>query len=335
MELIAFTRSRRWLATPALSLGLVALFAAPAAAASVQVTGGPWYALETASAPSSSPVPVSVPALPTPDVPDGDFPVAVRAGQADRETFLHLDTSVIPHGATVPKLVLLLTEDANGGNANAESARIEALAVKSYFADGSKGASFDSRPDVDTSSASAPGVRGAGGAWTFDITPIVQKWADGTLANNGIGLVASSPTPADTWEVVWIGTGAQGPRTEGTVQVPAPAPPPASGSSAAPTPAPAATVELTPAPPLTPAPAVASPPATALPQIETPPVHPIQTIAAAGRSRHGIAGALWLALLLVLGFVLASMVALGEAGEPVLERRGSVLRALERRAHTS
>ena len=115
-------------------------------------------------------------------------PVAVRAGQADRETFLHLDTSVIPHGATVPKLVLLLTEDANGGNANADSARIEALAVKSYFADGSKGASFDSRPDVDTSAASAPGVRGTGGAWTFDITPIVQKWADGTLANNGIGL---------------------------------------------------------------------------------------------------------------------------------------------------
>ena len=61
-------------------------------------------------------------------------------------------------------------------------------------------------------------------------------------------------------------------------------------------------------------------------------MHPIETIAAAGRSRHGIAGALWLALLLVLGFVLASMVALGEAGEPVLERRGSVLRALERRA---
>ena len=93
--------------------------------------------------------------------------------------------------------------------------------MKSYFADGSKGASFDSRPDVDTSAASAPGVRGTGGAWTFDITPIVQKWADGTLANNGIGLVPSSPTPADTWEVVWIGTGAQGPRTEGTVQVPA------------------------------------------------------------------------------------------------------------------
>ena len=307
------------------------MFAAPAAAASVQVTGGSWYALEGASAPSSSPVPVSVPALPTPDVPDGDFPVAVRAGQADRETFLHLDTSAIPHGATVPKLVLLLAEDANAANANADSARIEAAAVKSYFSDGSKGASFDARPDVDTATASAPGVRGADGTWTFDITPIAQKWADGTLANNGIGLVASSPTPADTWEVVWIGTGARGPRTEGSVQVPA-APPANSSSSPAPPRASAATVELTAAPPLTPAPAIAAPPVTALPEIQTPPVHPIQTIAA-GRSSHGIAGALWLGLLLVLGFVLASMVALGEAGEPVLERRGSVLRALERRAH--
>ena len=116
------------------------------------------------------------------------------------------------------------------------------------------------------------------------------------------------------------------------MQVPAP-PPANSSSSPAPPPASAATVELTAAPPLTPAPAIAAPPVTALPEIQTPPVHPIQTIAAAGRSSHGIAGALWLGLLLVLGFVLASMVALGEAGEPVLERRGSVLRALERRAH--
>ena len=50
-----------------------------------------------------------------------------------------------------------------------------------------------------------------------------------------------------------------------------------------------------------------------------------------GKPRRALPWAFWLALIGVVALVGASTLALGDLGEPAVERRGSVLRTLERR----
>ena len=198
----------------AVAVVLMALFPALAPAqtsASVPVTGGSWYWQEqqgTVSPPAGTPLPPVAPpgALPTPDVPPGDFPVSVVGGQPDKESFLQLDTSAIAQGSTVQSLVLTLHEDPSAqGKLNATTATIEARAVTGYMAGGAQGAPWANRPAYDTSAAGASGKRAADGTWTFDLTTIAARWASGDLSNNGLALVPAAPQQSQSYEVVWFG----------------------------------------------------------------------------------------------------------------------------------
>src|SRR5438270_10039956 len=140
-------KARRWGLLVVAGVLFTSLFPALAPAqtsAGVPVTGGSWYWQEqvgTVEPPAGSPLPPVAPpgALPTPDVPSGDFPVSVVGGQPDKESFLQLDSSAIPAGSTVSSLVLTLHEDSAGGNAAADGATIEARAVTGLMDSGDQG----------------------------------------------------------------------------------------------------------------------------------------------------------------------------------------------------
>src|ERR1041385_5502713 len=106
-------------ATASASAAMGIWFSVPtrADAISAPVVGGSWFWLEQAPRSVDNPViPIGAQA-PAPDVPTGDFAVAVKAPVSDvsqpgvvqqdvgddKETFLHIDTSSIPTGSSVDK----------------------------------------------------------------------------------------------------------------------------------------------------------------------------------------------------------------------------------------
>ena len=307
--------------------------------AGVPVSGGSWYWQEqvgTVTPPVPGAPPLAPPgAIPSPDVPAGDFPVSVIGGQPDKETFLQLDTSAITQGSTVSSLVLTLHEDGTNGF-SPDMATVEARPVTGFMSAGAAGAPWVNRPDYDTSGAGVPGKRD-NGTWTFDITPIAQKWASGEQGNTGIALVPAAPGQGQTYEVVWVGVGKDnGPSVTGSFTPPAPGTPQAAaasdtGAASATAPAP---VSITPdlssgasAPSSVSTPAVTTPAAPAAAPSTNTRVRRI-----AQSSHRGLPWSFFLAVILAIALIGASTLSLGELGEPQPDRRGGVLRALERRA---
>jgi len=337
------TRWRRVWAAAALAssaIGTVWL-TQPAGADTAPVTGGSWFWREQVSSVSTPVSPVAPPApLPTPDVPDGDFAVAVKGtdptGQDvghDKETFLHIDTSSIPEGSTVSSFKLTITEDTTArGNLNATAAKIAAYPVTGYFTDGGAAAPWEQRPEFDPNTIAANGQRTApasgAATWTFDLTALVGKWVGGSLANNGIALVGTGiDTTTQPWEVVWAGKPA--PTTQGQFTPPAASvettdTTPDTTSDTTPGSFPVEPVTITPdlsAPIITPAPLPAP--------VAAPPVR-VAPRRIAAHHTPGITLGFIAAALVLAATMVAGMVSLGELGEPQPPRRGSVLRALER-----
>jgi hypothetical protein len=268
-------------------------------------------------------------ALPTPDVPEGDFPVALSAGSSTKETYLHLDTSAIPDGSTVSRFVLTLSEDAAATNTNSEVAAIQAVPVADFWVGGDAARPFEERPAVSTTTAPVAGVRQPDGTWTFDLTSIVSEWVSGAAENNGVALVPK-PDPTGTFQVVWSGASPP-PTTEGEFTPPAGETVPPSDDGFISEPTTPGSVSLEPdfsATPVTPTLPAAPPVATG----DTPSSGEGAPRTIAATAKRGLPFSFYVAGLLVLLGAAAGTIALGERGEPLLERRGSVLRVLERRA---
>jgi hypothetical protein len=328
----------RWAVVTTVGVGVLSLLfpALAPADTTAPVTGGSWYWNEQLANINTPAGPIASPTGPIapPDVPAGDFAVAVLLGQSDKETYLHIDTSAVTPGSTVSSLILTLKEDAAApGNINQAAAKIEARAVTGFFGDGTQAAPYAERPTYDTTGPAAPGQK-AGDTWTFDLTPLAQAWAQGTQQNNGIALVPAAPTQGDVYEVVWHGSGDQAPKVGGSFTPATPSAPPAALTEApVETPAVAITPDFSStvaAPESLPTfSASQAPTARASGRVSTPGQR-IQSIAQ-GKPHRALPWAFWLAIVAVIGLVGASTLALGELGEPALERRGSVLRTLERR----
>jgi hypothetical protein len=325
---------------------LTSLFPALAPAqtsATVSVTGGSWYWMEqvgTVAPPAGSPLPPVAPpgALPTPDVPAGDFPVAVVGGQPDKESFLLLDSSAIPQGSTVSNLVLTLHEDAGGGNVAADTATIEARAVTGFMTGGAQGAPWANRPQYDTTGPAAAGKRAPEGTWTFDLTAIAARWASGDLANSGLALVPAAPQQGQAYEVVASGVGTpKQPSVAGSVTPPAPGTPDANaaGLGGASSDQSVGPISITPdtsgaglattASPSVGSAASATPPGPAASAQAPTQVRTIES------SHRAPPWGFYLAILAVIALIGASTLSLGDLGEPEPERQGGVLRTLERR----
>ena len=112
-------------------------------AVSAPVTGISWFWADQLEPPPNT----IQQSLPTPDVPKGDFGVALRNGVSDKESFLHFDTSAIPDGSVVAKLTLTLKEDATAaGNAASVAAAVNAVPAADFWADGAAGNPYSQEP---------------------------------------------------------------------------------------------------------------------------------------------------------------------------------------------
>jgi len=315
------------------------------AAEPVPVTGGSWYWQPQIAAINTPAGPVASPAgpLPTPDVPAGDFAVTAILGQANKETYLHLDATAIPKGSTVQQLTLTLKEDSAGLNLLANTAKVAAYPIISFFTDGAAAGVWDQRPSFNANVKGA-GTRAADGTWKFDLTPLASKWADGSLDDNGIALVADAPAAPETWQVVWSGT-APRPSVEGLIIRPAA---PSEGASAPAETSGAAGGEQASAAPAgaetsTVLPSVA-PSSFATPSARSVTSAPLETarlqlyrpaVVREGKPKRAPPWTFYAAAVAIVAVLLLGGVALGDRGDPPLERRGSVLRTLERRNESS
>ena len=341
------TRARRAILALLGAVVVAALVPLPASADESTISGS-WF---NAAQPEPQPPPIGTPApVPTPDVPPGDFAVSAKPGQqSDKETFFHVDVSSVAPDATFTGLTIKLQEDSAGRNVQAGAATIDARLVTEFFADGAAGSPYSQRPKVDT--ASVRGARSPDGLWTFDIGSLVK----GKPVSSFFG-VAAQPAPAtatDAFEVVWTTKGAIATFTVAgsSSSAPGAAPVPgafastptttraASGSTASgsastgggaflPTPqSPAAATTSGSGSEVAAAPLASTPAAGATPAVPA---------AAAGakraRSDHGLPWVFLPAALAVVVLLGGASVALGEAGEPVPDRQGSVVRRLERPA---
>ena len=99
-----------------------------------------------------------------------------------------------PLDAFVDRLVLTLKESgAANANANAAAGAIVACPITDFWASVKNG-DFVNRPACDDAAA-VPGVRGADGTWTFDLTLTGSSWLDGTLTQNGVLLKEAVEPP--------------------------------------------------------------------------------------------------------------------------------------------
>lgn len=319
--------------------GLAWVRSTPVVADAVTLHGS-WYNAASVSPPATPAPVIGGVNAPAPDVPAGDFPVAVTAGQSAKETFLHIDTTAIPTGSQVSSYVLTLTEDSGAsGNLNMAGAagKLAVAPVKDYWSDGAAGAPYSVRPGVASSPVVTP-QRQSTGAWTVDLTPIVAAWVAGTTPNNGIAIQPVTTTaPTDNFEVVWSASTATvasqtSPAVTSTVAGPAdttvtpdttPSAPAAGTDQSLGGGSPA----LTPPTPVEAAPVAPS----TVPPAAAPPLPPA-LIARKVRSHRSPPAGFYLAVLVVLALGGACAVGLGEAGEPARSRQGSVMRALARHA---
>jgi hypothetical protein len=235
--------------------------------------------------------------------------------------------------------VLTLVEDPGAsGKLNPDTAAIEARAVTSFMSAGAQGAAWKGKPDYDTNGPAAPGKRAQGGSWTFDLTAIAQRWASGDLSNNGLALVPAAPASGQSYEVVWFGVGgAKPPVTSGSITPALPASTGGdSGAQAPPTDSTAAPLAIAPdtsgaGVTTSDTPSIAtgsSPPAAAAPSASAAPS--ATRVRQISSSHRAPPWSFYLAIVAALALIGASTLSLGELGEPEPDRRGGVLRALER-----
>jgi hypothetical protein len=327
-------------------LGLFATFAPTAhgadASSGAPVTGGSWFWAEQVPVIDVNGGQPGQPANPLPpDVPEGDFVVAAKGGQADKVSALHIDTSAIPSGSTISSFTLTLQQDdAKAHSVGAASGAIRAYAATDFFADGSQARPIGEAPAYDATGPFAPGTLNGTATWVFDLKAIVQAWASGTIPNNGI-VLAPSGDAGQSFEVVWVGAQPP-PVTDGAFTPPAGTSDSGSGgsldsgstSSGGSLPdsgggATSISPDFTsPVSAPTPSGTPAAPPAVRAPARSI-------ALGRIGKARRAPPLAFYLALVAFAALVGGCMVALGDAGEPILERRGSVMRTLERRNPSS
>lgn len=248
------------------------------------------------------------------NVPAGDLAVQYD-GQADpaKATFLHLDLSSLPAGATTTGLTLVLPLDP-AVDQDASSAPVVACPLKGALVPGN-GVDPAKEPAADCAHPIKGGYDAKAGAVGFALGALAQQWLTGP--NNGI-VVRPDPAAAVPgvlpFQLDFQGAGAVIARA--TVTVPDAAPEPTQGStSPQPVPQPPALPVVVPPLPLPTAEPVPAPSVVAQPQpsaqVVALPVARTTVVRAAGR-----ASATGFALATALGALLLALVgwSVGEGG---------------------
>lgn len=247
---------------------------------SAGTAAGGWYRPCTA--------PAGCDAAPPSGYSEGTLHVGVTAGREDARSYLRLDASSVPTGATLTggALRLQLATGQSDGTFRPETAKVRACLVLGTVADDAAGATT-APPDVDCGvSATATYVAAQGpapAALTLDLAPLAREW---TPATASLALLpADGAAATDAWHVAFAEKGGVAATLAWTAPDAAAAPPPAAppaleeaaGTGFAAGPLDAGSPALgpvatdggaAPAPAPAPAPAVAGPAAAAAPVVE-------------------------------------------------------------------
>jgi hypothetical protein len=169
----------------------------------------------------------------------GHLGIGLKAGQPDMRSYVMFDLSFIPLGSTLHSMVVTFTVSrSDAGNQqhttehaanplgspdtqpktpatlNDSGAAIDACLVTVGWGSTEGAPPADLDPNnpgktVPTEPEARNGVdkktcvhgKNHTSTWTFDITPLAQKWVSGAVFNNGFALLPVVSGPADTWTV--------------------------------------------------------------------------------------------------------------------------------------
>jgi len=169
----------------------------------------------------------------------GHLGISMRAGQSDMRSYVMFDLSTIPIGSTLNSMVVTFTvsksdpanqehttEHASNplgppdqqpkppATVNDSAAHIDACLVTVGWGSAEGAPPSDRNADdpttpVPTEPNERNGVdkgscvhgKNNTSTWTFDVTPLAQKWVSGATFNNGFALLPVGAGPADTWTV--------------------------------------------------------------------------------------------------------------------------------------
>lgn len=283
--------------------------------------------------------------LPSPDVPAGDIAASARNNSINKVAAVTIDLSTVPENATLANATLRLVEDttASGNQNQATGATVLATPVDYYAAD------QDARPIGEAPDMSGQpqvqGVRamsGTDGVWTFVVTGILNKCLEDFQLSCGVGLRPPT-TGGGTFGVVWYGPRNASPTVTNEKK-------PSVSADVVPGSGTTTTTEAPPddtfVPDVIPPSSTSSDdtsstpaflsvgPAVAPPASAPTTTIPVRRIAGPSVQRASTDRtppfAFFLAAIGLAGLLGSSMVALGDSGDPVPARQGSVMRTLER-----
>ncbi|MFB9729006.1 hypothetical protein [Haloechinothrix salitolerans] len=170
-------------------------------------------------------------ALPTSEYPKNTLHVGISGGTPTTATYVELDLTALPFGATVTGGTLELPVDRNTGDGSvrAAEAKLRVCQITGSLADTK--ASPDTPPETDCDAAAAKATYSAKPrpAFSVDLAPFVKDWSEGASAAVAILPAPAAVKASDTWHVAFFGKDYE----SGEQQAPpeeSPAPePPASG----------------------------------------------------------------------------------------------------------
>lgn len=169
----------------------------------IEASGEGWWNLLSIRPETELGALVPSPAAPAPDVPEGSIPVSARVGQTEKVAAIGVVLTA-PPGGTVTSATLTLREvDEATAQLRAEDATVVACPIVEFFVP-AQNADLANAPEVDCEAASATGERGEDGTWTFDITPLVALWLEGTVPANGIRFDPTGDA-GETFQVTFTG----------------------------------------------------------------------------------------------------------------------------------
>lgn len=178
-----------------------------------------WYQLTRVSTcsspigclPAALPAPPALPDLPVaPTVfPAGTLHVGWAGGVELARTYLRLDRSALPKGATLVAgtLRVPVIADPTSGTVLADMAGVKACLVTTSFADGVAGA-LSAAPGIDCSVSSSLNADGSG--YSVDLQPFLEAWAAGA-PDEGLALTPyASSSVTSAWALAVPGRNAAG-----------------------------------------------------------------------------------------------------------------------------
>jgi hypothetical protein len=278
--------------------------------------------------------------LPSPDVPSGDMTVSVRNSSTNKLSALTIDLSSVPSGSSVTGATLKLVEDPAGGNSGQTGGATVVATGADYYAQNADARPINEAPNaVGTGAEGKREMSGTDGVWTFDVTAVLNKCLADFTANCAVRL-APPAQPSGTYEVVWYGDRSTSP-TASAANKPAVTATVVQGEPTTTTPTFDTTSDTT-LPSVTTTPATTSTSTSSFLSAGPPVPAPAVTTTTTTRPRTPTLRRVakvdrvpplgfYLAALGLAGLIGSSMYALGDDGEPVPPRRGSVVRTLERR----